>query len=104
MHGHSNIKFATLVVSGVSKLNTNCTKDVNNETLTLNPEPREESLYRGCENYFYHGLLLSTHCFIWVQFNNLTSILSFQPQNFLLCSFIFLLEMRLQLKAKLNRL
>ena len=62
----------TWVVCDVSKLNKNCTKDVNNETLALNPESREESLDLGSENYFYHRLLLSTHYFIWAQFNNLT--------------------------------
>jgi hypothetical protein len=57
-----------------SKSSTNFTRDVNNETLTPNPEPREESLYRGSENYFYHRLLFYAHYFIWAQFNNQASI------------------------------
>jgi len=44
------------VVFDASKSSTNVTKDVNNETLTLNPEPREKCLYRGSENYFSNRL------------------------------------------------
>jgi len=55
----------TWVAFDASESSTNVTKDVNNETFTLNPEPREKSLYRGSENYFSHRLVLSVHYFIW---------------------------------------
>jgi hypothetical protein len=77
----------TWVVLDASKSSTNFTKDVNNETPTLNPEPREKSLDRGSENYFYHRLLLSAHYFIWAQFNNRTSFDVLPTTNI---SFIFL--------------
>ena len=40
------------VVFDASKSNTNLTKDVNNENLTLNPEPREETLDRSRTTIF----------------------------------------------------
>ena len=41
-----------------------------NETVTLNPQPREEDLDRVSENYFSHRLL---RYFIRAQFNNPTA-------------------------------
>jgi len=52
-------RYWTWVVYDTSKSNTNFTKDVNDETLTLNPEPREDNLNWGGEEYFYHLLLFA---------------------------------------------
>jgi hypothetical protein len=53
--------------------------DANNETVMLNPEPREESLDRGSDNYYHHPLLFA-RSFIWAQSNNPTSnLISYQP-------------------------
>jgi hypothetical protein len=63
-----NYREGTWVVCDSSKNNTNFTKDVNNETLTLNLEPREEILDRESENYFYLCCLHIHYYYIIVQY------------------------------------
>jgi hypothetical protein len=50
-------------VCDASNSNTNFTKDINKENLTLNPESREE-FYIELGKLFYHQLLVSTRYFV----------------------------------------
>jgi len=59
--GYKNHRHGTWAVCEASDCSTDWTKNVNNETVTMNRVPREENLHLR--------LLLSIHYFIWATFN-----------------------------------